>query len=113
MVGYMVELEVRDWAASVAWYRDTLGLPVALLDAPRQFVLFEGDGLRLSLKGGTPTPGGVRLYWRVGDLQRERDRLVAAGVTETAPVAASAEGYRRAVFADPDGYSVGLFEWAD
>ncbi len=29
---YLVELPVTDWHASVAWYRDRHGLPVALID---------------------------------------------------------------------------------
>jgi catechol 2,3-dioxygenase-like lactoylglutathione lyase family enzyme len=101
---FMTELSVVDFAASLAWYRDVLGLRVKHLDSANQFVLFDGG---VALKAGTPTPGGVVLHFRVADLNAELARL---GVAASA-VAVSAEGYREALVADPDGYRIGLFEW--
>jgi predicted enzyme related to lactoylglutathione lyase len=69
-----------------------------------RFVLFDGG---VALKGGTPAPGGVVLHFNVSDLDAELTRL---GVVAS-PVEESAEGYREAFTADPDGYRIGLFEW--
>jgi catechol 2,3-dioxygenase-like lactoylglutathione lyase family enzyme len=104
---FMTELSVADFAASLAWYRDVLGMRVKHLDSANRFVLFNGG---VALKGGTPVPGGVTLHFNVSDLDAELARLAAAGVAAS-PVEESAEGYREAFAADPDGYRVGLFEW--
>jgi catechol 2,3-dioxygenase-like lactoylglutathione lyase family enzyme len=103
----MTELAVADFAASLAWYRDTLGLRVEVLDAANRFALFAGG---LALKAGTPTPGGVVVHFRVADLDAELARLAAAGVGPISTVKTSPEGYREAFVADPDGYRLGLFE---
>jgi catechol 2,3-dioxygenase-like lactoylglutathione lyase family enzyme len=103
----MTEFVVSDFAASLAWYRDVLGLRVRHLDAANRFVLFDGG---VALKGGTPTPGGVTLHFNVPGLVAELSRLAAAGVAAS-PVEESAEGYREAFLADRDGHRIGLFEW--
>lgn len=107
----MAELAVSDFAASLAWYGDRLGLRVVLLDGPNRFALLQGqgvDGCRLALKAGSPRPGGVALHFEVADLPAELARLGVPG----ADVEHSPEGYRLARLRDPDGYAVGLFEWA-
>ena len=111
MTLYMVEWTVRDLIASAAWYATVIGLSVKLIDETNGFILLEGAAGRLSLKRGDPRPGGARLHFEVADLDREIARLEAAGVRPTSPAKASAEGYRRAVCLDPDGYEIGLFEW--
>ena len=80
MTLYMAELPVADFAASVAWYRDALGMRVERADRPNQFALLRGDdGGRLALKAGPPS-AGVRLHFRVPDLVAELARLAGAGV---------------------------------
>lgn len=111
MTLYMVELTVRDLPASAAWYATVIGLSVKLTDDAKGFVLLVGPAGRLSLKRGDPLPGGVRLHFEVADLNVEWTRLEASGVRPASPAKASAEGYRRAVYLDPDGYEIGLFEW--
>jgi predicted enzyme related to lactoylglutathione lyase len=107
----MTEIEVSDFDASVAWYRDRLGLRVEVDDAAGRFALLRGPtgGGGLALKGGVPNPAGVRLQFAVVDLNGELGRLRAAGVLPAAPPKDSPEGYRRAVVRDPDGYAVSLF----
>ncbi len=84
MTLFMTELAAADWAASVAWYRDRLGLTVELVDEPNRFALLRaGDG-RLALKAGAPAPGGVILHFQVADLAAELARLTAAGVAVAA-----------------------------
>ncbi len=108
---FMIELTVADWEQALVWYRDGLDLAVALLDRTRQFALLEAGAVRLSLKAGVPTPGGVTLYFEVADLQGELDRLHAQGIHPSSPIKTSNEGYRRVLLRDPDGYTVGLFDW--
>ncbi len=101
---YMVELTVRDLAASLAFYRDRLGLAVELVDEANGFALLHAGG-RLALKRGTPG-GGATVHLEVADVAAELRRL-----GEPVETKASAEGYRRAKLADPDGHTVVLFEW--
>lgn len=104
---FMVELAVADWVASVAWYRDRLGLRVALRDEANQFALLEAaGGGRIALKAGTQQPSGVTVHFQVADLSAEMTRLGITSEPKTSP-----EGYRRAIVPDPDGYAIVLFEW--
>ena len=104
---FMVELAVADWALSVAWYRDRLGLRVTLRDEANQFALLEATGGgRIALKAGTPQPGGVTVHFHVTDLTAEMTRMGITAEPKTSP-----EGYRRAIVPDPDGYTIVLFEW--
>ena len=107
----MAEVAAADPAGSVRWYRDVLGLPVLMADPATGFALFGGEGGRLAVRAGVPSPGGVALHVEVPDLAAELSRLAGLGVAPDGPVKASAEGYRRAVVRDPDGYAVVLFEW--
>ncbi|MFL5339115.1 MAG: VOC family protein [Gemmataceae bacterium] len=108
---YLIELAVADWSASVAWYRDVLGLVAERIDEANRFALFHAGASRVALKAGEPKPGGARLYFQVTSLLRELERLAALGAPACGPVKANCEGYRRAFVRDPDGYCVGLFEW--
>lgn len=108
----MVVLAVSDFAASLAWYRDVLGLRVVLTDEPKQFALLQGEsGGRIGLKIGTPAPGGVTSHLEVTGLGAELVRLARLGVLAESPLRESPEGYREVFIRDPDGYAVGLFEW--
>jgi predicted enzyme related to lactoylglutathione lyase len=107
-----VELAVSDWPASVAWYRDVLGLSLILLDDTGRFALFQAGEGKLALKAGAAQPGGVLVAFAVADLPAELERLTVLGVVPEGPVKDSPEGYRRAVVRDPDGYRLSLFDRA-
>ncbi|VTS00726.1 VOC family protein [Tuwongella immobilis] len=109
--GPIVEIEVRDWQQSLLWYRDRLGLSVVMSDPPRGYVLLERAGLRLAIKHGTPTPGGIRIFWEVENLPQQIAMLEQHGVSPASPLKVSDEGYRRILLRDPDGYTIGLFDW--
>jgi catechol 2,3-dioxygenase-like lactoylglutathione lyase family enzyme len=113
---FLVEIVVSDFARSVAWYRDALGLTVTLLDEPTRFALLRGAGVgQLALKGGSGSldPDGVRLHLFQPDLDAALERLVGLGVVPDGPPRVSHEGYRSATLRDPDGYRVYLFEWGN
>ncbi len=102
---HFVELRVNDWPASLAWYRDVLKLQLLLRDDVHEFALLAAGDVRLALKRGSPTPGGVLLAWQVEQLAPYRHLSSDEKV--------SAEGYRRLRFRDPDGYDLVLFEQLD
>jgi catechol 2,3-dioxygenase-like lactoylglutathione lyase family enzyme len=108
---FLVELRVADWPASLAWYRDRLGLAVELLDEPNRYALLSAGPCRVALNAGTPSPGSTKLAFRVSDLGAEIERLGPAGISPTGPIRASIEGYRSVLLVDPDGHRVELFEW--
>ena len=107
----MVEPTVSDLPRSIAWYSDVLGLKLTLMDEANGFALLEGEAGRISLKRGAPNPGGMRQHFEVGDLDGELERIAAFGMGPVSAIKSSAEGYRRAVLHDPDGYEIALFEW--
>lgn len=104
---YMTELAVSDFAASVAWYRDVLGLLCELFDTPYPFALLG----RLSLKQGVPQPDGVILHFESSDFDTEIARLKAAGVAVSEPKINSNEGHISVSLADPDGHRIILFTY--
>ena len=108
---YLVELTVENWPASLAWYRDRLGLAVDLLDEPNRYALLVAGPARIALKAGVPSPGTSKLVFLVASLDPVVDRLAGHGVVPAGPIRVSTEGYRSARFADPDGHRVELFEW--
>jgi predicted enzyme related to lactoylglutathione lyase len=111
-----VELRVRDWGAALAWYRDVLGLDLLLRVDADAFALFAAGPVRVALKGGKGQPGasatgGALLAFEVDDLDAWIERLARHGAAADGPVKTSPEGYRRALFRDPDGHELSLFEW--
>ena len=46
---FLVELAVTDWPASVAWYRDRLGLAVELLDEANNYALLTAGAGRVGV----------------------------------------------------------------
>ncbi len=108
---YMVELTVRDLETALRWYRDVLGLTVALRDEAGRFALLESRGGRVALMVGEGAAGSTRLVFEVDDLDGWLERLTGLGVTAEGPVKESAEGYRRAVLRGPEGQAVVLFAW--
>jgi catechol 2,3-dioxygenase-like lactoylglutathione lyase family enzyme len=107
---HFVELTVRDWEASLRWYTGVLGLSVTLSDAAGRFALLQAGLGRVALKAGEPNPGTTCLAFEVPDLDTFLVRLTESGISAEAPKA-SAEGYRRVLLRDPDGYPISVFAW--
>jgi catechol 2,3-dioxygenase-like lactoylglutathione lyase family enzyme len=110
----MIEIRVADWPRALAWYRDVLGLPVRLEDAPRRFALLDAGPGRVALKGDdTPAPArdAARLVFQVDDLDAERARLLALAVDVGPAIEHRDEGFREARLLDPDGTPITLFAW--
>lgn len=108
---YFVELTVRDYARSVAWYRDVLGLELLLSDEGRRWAMFAAGAGRVAVKEGEAAAGAALLAFEVDDLDAQLERLRQQGVAPEGEVTTSPEGYRRARLRDPDGHAISLFEW--
>ena len=107
----------RDFAGTVAWYDDVLGLA-----RYREFgsggritgvVYFLGGGfLEVSSHGDAfgAADGSVRLWLQVRDVDAEAARLAAAGATVLEPPEDRPWGLREAWVADPDGLRICLVQ---
>ena len=105
-------LQVRNLAASRAFYTETLGLPVDPRFDTADFVLFDSTTIPFGLSAAkidldaAPHPGwGVALWIDCDDVDALQTRLAAAGATVITPPFDGPFG-RTLVFADPDGYRI-------
>ncbi|WP_330475225.1 VOC family protein [Terrabacter sp. C0L_2] len=114
-----ISLQVRDLAASQAFYERHLGL-VRSQAGPPHAVVFETTPIAFALRDVVPgtdldsvaQPGlGVAVWLHATDVQAIHDALVADGRTI---VSAPVDGPfgRTFTFADPDGYQVTLHDRA-
>ena len=115
----------QDADAAVDFYRERLGFDVEMHPGPGFAVLSRGD-LRLLLNrpgaggagqpmpdGRLPEPGGWnRFQIEVSDLEREVDRLRAAGASFPNDIVTGGGG-SQILLEDPSGNLIELFEPAD
>lgn len=107
-----ISLQVRNFAASRAFYTEILGLPVdPRFDTP-EFVLFDTNSIPFALSAtkvsldAVPQPGlGVTLWIDCDQVDELHASLVAAGANIITPPYDSPFG-RAMVFSDPDGYRI-------
>jgi len=103
---------VTDMEASLAFYRDTLGLPLVSQDYVARFDL---DGVLIELvplPPGTVVPGNgnARLCFSVANLQETLEQMRARGIA-TSKIKEK-KGGKLAFFRDPDGNELCLWEYA-
>jgi DNA-binding CsgD family transcriptional regulator/catechol 2,3-dioxygenase-like lactoylglutathione lyase family enzyme len=104
----------RDLPATADWLRDVIGLPQIMRFETAVF--FDCRDVRLYLSVGDPARNSL-LYFRVGDILAEVERLRAAGVSITsAPhrIHVHEDGSEEwmAFFSDPEGSPLGLMSLA-
>lgn len=109
-------LQVADMEASLAFYRDLLGMAVnrRFSPMPGMDIVFLGrEGLQLELicREGEKKEAGdnFSLGFAVADLDAEIARLTAAGM-DCGPAVQPAPGTRMSFCNDPDGNAVELIE---
>jgi predicted enzyme related to lactoylglutathione lyase len=110
-----LQVSVRDVDASVAFYRDVLGIPFLFQVSGQPMAFFQSGDVRLYL--GTPErpeyTTSVMLYFRVDDIVVERSRLVDLGVEVGEPHVVHRDGSTElwmAALRDPDGHHILLME---
>jgi catechol 2,3-dioxygenase-like lactoylglutathione lyase family enzyme len=110
-----VALTVSDRERSAAFYAEHFGLTRRLHDDEHLMILGDADGSVLALSEGRAAAElpannhfGFQLP-RTDDVRAARERLRAAGVTETEWQ--DDDIVVRVQVADPDGYRVELFAW--
>jgi catechol 2,3-dioxygenase-like lactoylglutathione lyase family enzyme len=102
---------VTDVDEAIAFYRDTLGLPMVSHDYVARFDL---DGVLFELvpvPPGTVVPGNgnARLCFGVADLSATVEHLHTRGITTTE--VKKKRGGKIAFFRDPDGNELSLWEY--
>ena len=110
---HQVAMTATNLDASVAFYRDVVGLPL-IRRAGDEWAEFDAGAVRLALHGAVhghaPPPGGATAVFLVDDLDDARGALTARGVTFGHE--GGVEGYARFLaFADPDGNTVQIIEY--
>jgi catechol 2,3-dioxygenase-like lactoylglutathione lyase family enzyme len=104
---------VTDMEASIAFYRETLGLPMVSQDYVARFDL---DGVLIELvplPPGSVVPGNgnARLCFSVANLPETLEQIRARGIP-TSKIKEKKDG-RLAFFRDPDGNELCLWEYAE
>jgi catechol 2,3-dioxygenase-like lactoylglutathione lyase family enzyme len=109
---------VQDVSATVAFYRDLLGL-IPIKEGPGSTRLGTGDGTGwLSIHGLTdneqpPWNDGVMLHFETDELDAVCERLDQAGVTFWQKPRMMPWGWRHAYVYDPGGHVVSLYDPRD
>ncbi|GAA1627262.1 VOC family protein [Kribbella alba] len=114
-IGYVI-LYVSDLDASIAFYRDVVGLPYKFTDAG--YAEFATEGTRFALyerrraewlTGRAITPGpAAEIVLLVDDVDAHASRLAALDATILTGPADRPWGHRTLHVADPDGFVVEL-----
>jgi predicted enzyme related to lactoylglutathione lyase len=111
-----ISLQVRDFAASRAFYTEVLGLPVDPRFDTADFVLFDTTTIPFALSEAkvtvddAPQPGlGLTLWIDCDDVNELHATLETVGATIITPPFDGPFG-RTFVFADPDGYRITVNE---
>lgn len=107
-------LRVSDLARSTAFYRDQVGLPLAM--AFQGFAFFQAGGLRLALNENKATAGKDRglteVVFDCGDIDATYAALIKAGISfSRAPRVVSADATHEILatdFRDPDGHVLSI-----
>jgi len=103
---------VTDMDAAIAFYRDTLGLPMVSHEYVARFDL---DGVLIELVprppgSVVPGSGNARLCFSVASLQETLDQMHARGIPTS--TIKDKKGGKLAYFRDPDGNELCLWEYA-
>jgi len=111
----LVMLGVKDFARSVTFYRDTLGLQPQG-EVPGDFAFFNGGGVMLALSVGHANPqtspnvvGATEVVFGVESVTAAYDALRARGVNFVREPRNVTGANWSAVFIDPDGHRLSVF----
>ena len=107
---YAVRIFSLNWTRSLAFYKDTIGLPVKFENADMGWAEFDLGGASLGLEQATPSDDDsehlvgrfVGLSLQVDDIDAVYQQLTGAGVEFKGPPARQPWGGVLAHFIDPD-----------
>jgi catechol 2,3-dioxygenase-like lactoylglutathione lyase family enzyme len=112
---YCVELRTPQWAKTVQWYREALGLRVMVRVVEDGYALLEAGDTRLVLLS-RPNVGPACSRWSLGfeveNLDLAIERLTQAG-SIISQRNRNPEGFNEVITHDPDGNAVRLFVWPE
>ena len=108
-----MDVVVPDVVEATRFFTDILGL--AVREADERFAELEaGTDMTLMLTPDLMVPSsparGVVLHFEVADVQREVDRMTAAGVAVLLPLTATDWGTEMAMLQGPEGVVISLFK---
>jgi catechol 2,3-dioxygenase-like lactoylglutathione lyase family enzyme len=112
-----VMLGVKDLNASIAFYRDILGLKVAGSVEGEFIFLDAGPGPQLVLRklGGSANPGMTEFSFQVSDVKAKYAELKSKGITFSQEPRAVTGNKTHDLFAtdfrDPDGHILSITSW--
>jgi predicted enzyme related to lactoylglutathione lyase len=110
-----VHIPVADVDRSIPFYRDVLGIPFLFRVRGRPMAFFQAGDVRLYLGSSelAEVTASATLYFRVDDIETERERLTQAGVEVSAPEVAHRDDAHElwlAALTDPDHHHIVLME---
>jgi catechol 2,3-dioxygenase-like lactoylglutathione lyase family enzyme len=111
IVGIRAAIEVRDVAASIAFYRRALGLePVTTMGEPPTFAILAGGGGSLAMaEAEHPAVAAIAaVYVEVADVEAAFARCTDAGFTVTTPLTTHPWQMRDFVIRDRDGHQIAV-----
>jgi len=111
----VVMIGVKDFSQSVAFYRDTLGLP-AQGEVPGEFAFFNAGGVMLALSVPHANPktspsvvGALEIVFSVDNVTAAYEALRARGVKFVNEPRHTTGDNWSAVFTDPNGHRLSIF----
>ena len=110
---YCIELRTANWAASVEWYRQVLGLRVLVRVVDDGYALLEAGDTRLALLArespGEPS-ARISFAFEMHDLAPLLERLDRSTVVVKEAID-HPEELRELNLTDPDGNRIRIFSW--
>lgn len=119
VTGFNLHYDVPDIDACVRFYHDLIGLPIRLeyehidrrgvIFAVSETVELECIGPPAGKPPRRPSPEGLRIKFRVDDVDAEYERLTAAGIELIESLRDQDWGERSFALRSPDGLSVFIY----
>ena len=112
---YCVEIRTSRWHDCLRWYRECLGLQVAVRMEEDGYALLTDGQQRLALLSRPTTDDAstrLTLAFEVDDLDAALEKVGGEG-EGASPMGPDDEGIRGATISDPDGNRIKLFVWPD
>lgn len=105
----IITLRVQNWADTVRYYSEVLGLKRKFSDDPNEYAMFEAGSVRIAIEGPVKPAyrregkaGATMMNFHVEDLEAALERLKSAGAKLVTDIL-HGPGYDYVAVADPEG----------